>query len=409
MSRAEPAWVIAITVLLPFAAAALLALAGRAERTRRIVAVAYAAAAAGFDLALLNGYLEHSGRASWGSLKFSYFSFPAFIILNLLAAAVVLYAAFRPASSSSPALLIAVIPAACGLAGLALAVSTLLPFVLLWLGVTALAALGLLAHGSEGIRRRFRAFLPWLGADLLLVLGAVLCGVWLKETSVLIAPPLTHGSEMQTVIICALFLGSALLRLGVFPLTWWIGDLTTHTDPAWSSFFLGSANFVMASTRLVVTMVLIGRLVASDWGPGLTIAALFSIVIGPVLALRARSAPSALAGLYCMQSGFLLFTMAMFSRVALESGLFMSLTAPVFITGLMMALGTTTDARGSACHGGAASRGRVHRQVDGHPGGVRQSFRAEARCPVRGALPGRDGRRPPRRREGPCRQLHQWA
>jgi multicomponent Na+:H+ antiporter subunit D len=351
MSPTEVSWLTGVTVILPFAGALAVAIAGGAARMRRALAVGYAVLAAGFNLALLNGYLERAGRAGWGAIRFTSFSFPAFLVLNLLTAAAVLYAGFRPSEAERPSLLMAGIPAACGLGALALVVTTLLPFVLLWLGVSAVAVLGLLAHGTVGFRRRVRAFGPWLVADGLLVIGAILCSAWLKEGAVLIKPPLTSGNEAQTATVVALFLASALIRLGVFPFHWWTGDLVSRTDPSWSSFYLGSANFLLAGTRLIVTIALLGRLVASDWGLGLAIAALFSIVAGPVLAVRGRTVPSCAAGLYCMQSGFLFLSVALFSRAGLDSGLFILLTAPLFLTAFLMAAGTASGLRGTAVLG----------------------------------------------------------
>jgi formate hydrogenlyase subunit 3/multisubunit Na+/H+ antiporter MnhD subunit len=350
MSSAEVSWIIGVTVVLPFAAAAMMVVAGGAARMRRMLAVGYAVLAAGFNLALLNGYLERSGRASWGAIKFTSFSFPAFLVLNMLTVGAVLYAGFRMSGVESPALLMASIPAACGFGALALVVATLLPFVLLWLAVSAVALLGLFAHGSVGFQRRLRAFAPWLAADALLVIGALLCSAWLKESALLIKPP-TVANEAQTVTVVAFFLASALIRLGVFPLHWWTGDLVSRTDASWSSFYLGTVNFLLAGTRLVVAIVLLGRLVAGDWSLVLGIAALFSVVAGPMLAVRGRTVPSCSAGLYCMQSGFLLLSLALFSRAGLESGLFVLLTAPLFLTAFLMATGTATGLRGSTALG----------------------------------------------------------
>lgn len=350
MSRAEVSTLIAIVVILPFAGSLAVAVLGGAARSRKVISAVYAMLAAGFNLALLSGYLQHPARAGWGSIKLSAFSYPVFLVLNLLTVAAMLYAGFRSSRVERPGLLLAAIPAACGLGALAVVVTTLLPFVLLWLGVTVVALLGLLAHGGAGLRGRLRAFTPWLVSDLLLVAGAILCATWLKESSILIKPP-ALGNETQTVIVVALFLASALIRLGVFPLQAWIRDLTARTDPSWSSFFLGSVNFLLAGFRLVIAMTLLGRLVASDWGLGLAIFALFSVVLGPVLALRSSSAAACASDFYCMQSGFLLLALALFSRPGLEAGLFIALTAPLALTAFMMATGTAGDLRGTGLLG----------------------------------------------------------
>jgi len=351
MSRAEISLLMGFAFVFPFAGAVLLAIAGGQQRARRFLAVVYAAGAVGIGLALMSGYLQNPARGVWGPIKFSSFSFPAFLIMNLLGVAGVLYAGFRSSSVKRPGVLTASIAAACGFGALALVVTTLLPLVGLWLGASVAALIGLLTHGGDGLRRRLRAFVPWIVSDGLLVLGAVLCYVWLKETSILIKPPLTAGSEAAVVTVVALFLASALIRLGVFPLHFWVGDLTGRTDPSWSSFYLGGLNLLLAGSRLVIAITLLGRLVASDWGLALAVAGLVSIAAGPLIAATSKNVRGTVAGMYCLQSGFLLFSLALFSRAGLESGLFLLLTAPLFMTAFLMAVGTAADLRGTGVLG----------------------------------------------------------
>lgn len=348
MSRASFTWLTGASVILPFAAALLIAALGGAPRPRKVTSCVYAATAAVLNLVLLNGFLTlaGSGTAGWGSLRFTKFSFPAFLVLQGLAAAAVVYAAFRRSHAARQGLIVASIPAACGFGALALTVSTLAPFTLCWLAFSAAAMFALVVQGRAGIEARLRAFAPWLAADALLVLGAVLCSAWLSESAVLIEAPLTSGSETQTIIVAALFLASALLRLGIFPAHAWLGEVSSRADAGWSGFFPG-ANFLLSGMRLAVTITLIGRLVASDWSLGLSIAALLSVVAGPLIALRGKSISAAAAGLYCMQAGFLFLALSLFSRAGMEAGLFIALTAPVFITAFMMSAASAGDARGT--------------------------------------------------------------
>jgi len=345
--RAEASWLTAVTVLLPFAASAIIVVTGGTERSRRILAFCYAVLAAGFNLALLNAFLNRSHHTSWGSITFTPFGFPAFLVLNMLTVAAVLYAGFKPLSVPRPALLMATIPAACGLGGMALVATTLLSFVLMWLGVSAVAFVGLLAHDSVGLRPRFRAFVPWLLADALLASGALLCSIWLKESAVLIEPPLTSGNEAQVVTVMALFLASAFIRLAVFPVHAWSGDLVSRTDSSWSSFYLGGINFLLAGMRLAIVIALVGRLVSSDWSAAIAICALLSVVVGPIVAIRAGAAPGCVSGFYCAQSGALLLSFALFSRGGFEAGLFLLLVAPLFLTAFLMAFQTTGELRGT--------------------------------------------------------------
>lgn len=349
--RSVPEWLIGVCVVMPFACALLMLPVGRPRRSRRMAAVIYAGLSAGFNLALLKSFLDHSGNAAWGSFKFTSLNFPFFVILNLLAASALMYAAFRPSRIARPEILASSIPAACGLAGLALATGSLLSFVLLWLGVTVVAGVSLAAHGGSSLRLRLTAFAPWVAADLLLVAGAVLCAAWLKESSVLISPPVTRGSEAQAVTVLVLFLTSALVRLGAFPFAWWTGNLADHSDSAWSSFFLGTVNCILGAYRLVITVTLIGRLAASDWGGGLAIAAVLFMACGAGIAVRCRTVGGFTAGAFSVQAGFLLFALATFSRIGLEAALFMAWTQSLFLTAYLMASGTSSDARGDTALG----------------------------------------------------------
>lgn len=351
MSRADTTLVVAFCVVIPFAAALLLALAGSAERMRKAIALLYAAVSSGFTLALLSGYLQHPSRATWGGLRFTALSYPAFFMLNMLTVGAVLYACFRSSGLARPSVLAASIPAACGFGGLALAVATLMPQVFLWLGASAAALVGLAAHGGTGAVKRFRSFIPWLVSDALFVVGAILCSVLLRDNAVLIKPPVTSGSETQVVIVMALFLASALVRLGVFPLQGWIAESMSRTDASWNSYYLGSLNFLMAGMRLVIAAALLARLVASDWSIGLAIAGMLSMLAGPLLAARADSVQGAAGGLYCMQSGMLLLALSLYSRAGQEGALFILITAPLALTAFMMSTGTASALRGSSSLG----------------------------------------------------------
>ncbi len=351
MSTADMTAVTAFAVAVPFAGGLLLAAAGGARRMRRALGVLYAVVAVVFDLALLNGYLRHPARACWGSLRFTSLTFPAFFMLGMLTAGGVLFASFRRTEAARPAVVAASIAAAGGFGGLALAVSTTVPQMFLWLGATAAAAAGLLAHGGPGSGMRLRAFIPWLAADAMFVAGVVLSSLLLEDTSVLVKPPLTSGGEAEVVVILSLFLASALLRLGVFPAQGWMAGLVGRTDVSWSGYHLGCLNFLMAGMRLVVTVTLLARLAASDWGPALAVASVFSIAAGPVLAARSRNVQGVVSGFYCMISGVLLFSLATYSRAGSEAALFVLLTAPLSITALVMASGTAVCLKGSRAVG----------------------------------------------------------
>lgn len=339
---------LAVTVVLPFPFALVALALGGLRRVRGALCAAYSLASVGLNLAILNVFLVDGG-GGWGALRLDRLNLPIFLVLNLLSAAVLLYAGFRRSEyeGSRGGLLLAAMLAACGLAGLAVLARGLLAFSLLWEAVTAAALVGLLATGRGKPRKRLLAFLPWLISDALFLGGAALTGFWLKESVVLVRPPLTSGSEAQVVVIMLLFLASALLRLAVFPLNFWVGELLDRADPAWSALFLGAVNFLMAGFRLLVVAALIARLVASDWSTALALLGALSVVAGPVCAARAGGLSRYVSGMYALQAGFLLVGVSLFSRAGLESASLCLLAAPVAITATMMACGTLTELSGS--------------------------------------------------------------
>jgi len=350
MSHGEVAAVLGVTVTAPFVFALLFLAAGGVPRIRKFLAVACSLSVAGLSLALLSGFLTVSGEPGWGSLVLTRFGFPPFLILNLVGAAVVLYAGFKKTNASRPALLMASIPAGLGLAGLALLASGLLSVVLLWEGVTAVAVLGLLSQGGGGVRRRLRKVVPWLAGDLLFVAGAVLSAVWLDEARVFIEAPLTSGSEAQVIVVMVLFLTGAMIRLGVFPFHSWVADILGYADPAWSAFFMGAANYLLAGARLLVAAVLLARLVAGDWSAALVAIGLASALAGAVVVNR-RTVQGYLSGMYTMQAGFLVVGAGLFSRIGLEGALFCFLVTPLFLSPAIMAAGSLLEMRGTGSLG----------------------------------------------------------
>ncbi len=348
MSQAEARLLLAVALVLPFPFSAITAASGGAARMRRMLAAGYALAAAGVNLALLNGFLTVGRDLSWGPFRTDRFTFPLFLMLSLVSAAAVLYAGFRREAGPHPALLNASILAASGLAAMALASDGLVLQVSLWEGVTVAALVGLAAGGAPAWRKRLAAFAPWLVADALFIAGAVLCVVLLDETGVFIKPPLTKGSEAQVVAIAVLFLGSSLIRLGVFPFDFWVRGVIEVSEAQWSAFFMGAVNYLLAGTRLVVGVVFLGRLVASDWGLALTIVGLVSVLAGPVIALRRGTVSGYLSGMYTLQAGFLVTGLGLFSRAGLDGALFCLLVSPLFLTACMMAAGTVKSLRGTA-------------------------------------------------------------
>lgn len=340
---------LAVTVILPFAFAVLAPGLGGSARLRPAFCVAYSLAFTGLNLVLLNGFLAEGGLA-WGSLRVDRLNFPVFLVLNLLAAAVILYAGFESSGADGFArgFLIASMFAGSGFASLLVLARGLLAFAVLWEAVTLAALAGLLVAGRGMMRRRLVAFLPWLVSDVLFLSGAVLSKVLLAESAVLIEPPLTAGSEAGVTVVMLLFLASVLLRLSVFPFSFWVADLADRADPAWSAMFLGAVNFLVAGFRLLVVAALIARLAAADWSVLLALLGAFSVVAGPVYALRSRRLGQYVSGMYAFEAGFLLAGVALYSRAGIESATYSLLVAPLAITAMLFACGTVSYLKGGS-------------------------------------------------------------
>jgi formate hydrogenlyase subunit 3/multisubunit Na+/H+ antiporter MnhD subunit len=346
VSQGGTGWLLAVTVIVPLASAVIVAALGRIERALRTVAVLYALVMAALGTATLNRFLVQGHRLAWGSLAAGAFNLPFFFMLAMVSAAAALYTALRRPRTAGP-WTVAALMAASGLGELALLAGGLLSYVLLWEGVTAAALAGLAAQGRAGLSGRIRAFLPWLAADLLLVFGAVLEKVWLRESAVLIRPPLTSGTETQVVVVMVLFLLSALVRLGIFPFHFWQRDLISRADPSWSALFMGGVNPLLAGARVILVSVMVARLVAADWSLALALIGLVSIAVGAAIALGADKITEYLAGLIAFQGGFLLAGAGLFTRSGIDGALFCALVAPLFTTAAIMAAGMTVELTGS--------------------------------------------------------------
>ena len=347
MAPGKFTWLAGSAILTPCGFALVLAVLGEASRVRRFMAVLYALVTGSLCGLLINGFLKGVDRPAFASLKFNRLNFPVVMALMLLSCAALLYASFRRAQTERPGLLAATIPSAAVLASLTALASSDLLLAVAWLGVTAAAGVGLLAHGTGGGRARLRAFSGWLAGDALFLLGLVLARVLLDESEVFIRPPLTRGGEAAVIAVAARSLAAVLIRLGAFPFGFWVEGLVSRTDAAWSSFFVGCVNFILAGFRLLVVLMLVGRLVSADWRVPLLITGLASVFAGPLFALRCRKTTGFLAGMYTFQAGYLVFAAGLYSRPGLEAGIFMLLVAPVSLLAMGMAAGSVEDLRGT--------------------------------------------------------------
>lgn len=347
MSPGSMVWILGITVIFSFFSSLMIAALGGNGRLRRAAATLHSAAFATLNLLLLNGFLANGQTVRWGAFELNGLSFPFLFILNMVSVAAVLYASFNRSSRQGLRYVISTIPLAAGFGGLSVLSNNLVLFAVLWGCVTLTALLGLLAHGRDGFSERFKAFLPWLGSDILFFIAAALAVVWLEETALLIEPPLLSGNEYQVVVIAVLLIASACIRLGVFPFHFWTGKLVGRTDPGWSGFTVGGLNFLLVGFRLVLALALVSRLIVNDWGMAVVLVGALSVAAGPITAMESRSALGYVSGMYCLQAGFLLVGAGLYSRSGIDGALFCLLVSPLFLTGMIMAVGTTGELRGS--------------------------------------------------------------
>ena len=328
---------LAFTVILPFVFAVAFAVFAGAPRARRLLAVAYALVMVVLDVLLLEGFLRNKKILALGSLKMTKYGFPVLFFLVLVSAAVVLFKGARGGDERQEGLLTATIAGAAGFGLLAALATSMIGFAFFWEGATLMAVIGLAAHGASGFRGRLLSFAPWLGADLLFWIGVLLCRSYLKEGGLLISQPLLHGTETQVEAIMILFLLSAVLRLGLFPLNVRRRLLVARCEGTWNAFFLCGLNVLLTGYFLLVTATLMAHLMTSDWSIVIAIAGTLSVVAGPVIAARSHDFAGYLSGMLMMVGGLLVLCAGLFSRAGLEAFLLIMLTAPLALAAVALA------------------------------------------------------------------------
>jgi len=337
MTPAKVSVALAFTVILPFFFAIAFAVLAGAPRARRPLAVIYSVAMVVLDVLLLEGFLANKKILGLGSLKMTKYGFPVLFFLLLVSAAVVLFKGARGGDERQEGLLTATVAAATGFGLVAVLSSSMIGFALLWEGATLMAVIGLAAHGASGFRGRLLSFAPWLGADLLFWIGVLLCRSSLKEGGILISQPLLHGTETQVEAIMILFLLSAVLRLGLFPLNVRRRLLIARCEGTWNAFFLCGLNVLLTGYFLLVTVTLMARLMTSDWSIYIALGGTLSVVAGPVIAARSKDFAGYLSGMLVMVGGLLVLCAGLFSRSGLEAFLLIMLTAPLALAAMALA------------------------------------------------------------------------
>lgn len=341
-------WILGTVTLVPLVFTPVFLLQWRIARIRKLVASTYALIVFSGNAAMLYFFMDNNARAFrlWW-MRAASFSLSLVVLTGFLSAAVVLWLGLKRTGDEVPKLVPSCITFTTCLAAMMFLTIDIVPYAAFWIGISLLAFTGYIASRSGNIKKAFMQFAPWFIADLIFLVGAVLCSIWLKEGKVLIEAPLKSGSETQVMVIMIMFLVSCFLRLGIFPFNIFISNLFAGSDSNWSAFFLGTVNLLIAGSRLIITSCLIARFIASDWSSAIIAVGLVSMVAGPIQALRARSTYSFVTGMYLFQVSFMVVGAGLFSRPAWEGAMYCLFTAPVLLTGTIVAMDRISEIRGT--------------------------------------------------------------
>lgn len=349
MSGLELKWILGAATMAPLVFAPVFLLPWRVTRIRKLMSGAYALMVFIGNAAILYGFLDNNSRAFklWW-MRVDSFSISLAVLTGFLSATVVLWLGFKRTGGDVPPLLLPCITLATWFTAMAFLSVDILPYTVFWVCVSLLAFVGFIVSRPGSVGKTLRLFSPWFVADLLFLAGSILGAVWLGEGKVLIEAPLKSGSEMQVVVIMILFLVSCFLRLGIFPFNYFTSALFSGSDASWSTFFLGVVNYLMVGSRLIITTCLIARFVTTDWSFAIIAIGLVSMAAGPLQAVRARSIDAFNAGIYLFQASFLVVGAGLFSRLGWEGAMFCLFTAPVLLTGAIIAMDRISEIRGTS-------------------------------------------------------------
>ncbi|MBN1289691.1 MAG: hypothetical protein JXA49_08660 [Actinobacteria bacterium] len=348
MSGLELKWFLVTAVFAPLLFAPFFLVPGWMARGGKLLVFLYAFVVSSADALLLYAYFHgNSGQLRIWWMQAGVFPVTALALTGFLSAAVLLWLGFKRNAGDISGVVTASVAVAGTLAAMLFLSTDIISYTVLWVGISAAACLALVGSRLRSVKRTLLSFAPWVVSDLLLISGSTLCLLWLNENKVLIEAPLKSGSEMQVVVIMALFLASSLIRLGAFPFNFLTGDLFSKSDSTWSAFFMGVVNYVMAGSRLVITATLMTRFVATDWSIVLTAIGLLTLMAGPVQAARAKTLPAFINGMFVFQTAFLIIGTGLFSRLGWQGAMFCLLAGPFFIVPGIMAAGRIFEIRGT--------------------------------------------------------------
>ncbi|MDD5748250.1 MAG: proton-conducting transporter membrane subunit [Actinomycetota bacterium] len=348
MTESYASGLFVVSVLAHYPFALLVLLSSKWVRLRRFLVVIYLIVISTLMVLLLNGFLVGGRTISWGQLSLSSRNFLLYFIVNLLTCASLVFFEFGSREAQKPHILCTSIITGGALTSLLFLVSTLTWFSLILAGVTISSFFGILSDGLESLRLSIRSFSWWIASDVLFFLGVLLCRIWLNENSVFINPPLLRGTELQVLIVVVLFLLSAMMRLAMFPFTFWLKDISRKRGPAWNVVFLCSSGFAIGAYRLLVSCVMAERLLYTNVGGFILALGLLSCIAGPVMALRSTEIFGMIQGFYTFEGGLLLTALGQFSRASIEGAYLIIVSALLSLSALFMSCQTGAKLSGTA-------------------------------------------------------------
>lgn len=359
----QPAALTAILVL-PWLAAIVAPLLGRASHAGRIVAMAAMLTVLWLTASLFIGFdgaagVAHSGvdipwMPSLGiSLRFALDGYNVyFVLLTALLFPAVLACAWQTSEGRSPLYLGLLLALQAGLLGTFLA-QDMLVFFVLWEAVLIPMVLLILVFGGAQRRRAAMTFFLYTMAGSVLLLAAVIwlgaeaarqTGAWTFDYAALQSLQLSSGQQLFIFIAVGL---ACAVKSPLFPFHSWLPLAYGEASASGTALMAGVLS-KMGAYGFIRFAVPLCPDVAPQLSPLVMLLAAVSIVYGAVLALRQQHYKMLVAYASLSHMGYIVLGLFSLQRTGVHGAMVQVLSHGLAVAGLFLLLGLLEQRRGPA-------------------------------------------------------------
>jgi NADH-quinone oxidoreductase subunit M len=349
-------------LVLPWLAAAAMALIGRATGIARVVAMAALLAVAGFAASLFAGFdgasgaLQHAVNAPWMpalgvNLHFALDGYNVyFLLLTALLFPVVLACAWQTDEGRSPLFLGLLLALEGALLGTFLT-QDLLVFFVLWEAVLIPMVLLILVFGGTQRRRAAMTFFLYTMAGSVLLLAAVIwlgaesarqTGAWAFGYETLQGLQLTHAQQFGLFVAIGL---ACAVKSPLFPFHAWLPLAYGEASPSGTALMAGVLS-KMGAFGFIRFAVPLCPDVAPQLAPVVMLLAAVSIVYGAVLALRQQHYKMLVAYASLSHMGYIVLGLFSLQPAGIHGAMVQVLSHGLAVAGLFLLLGLLEQRRG---------------------------------------------------------------